>query len=58
MLIRDIKKLLKANDIIVDTESIKNIIKTIFPECDFCEFKCFNYIKLRNVIICLKAFPR
>ncbi len=54
ILVKDIKILLKSNNITMDTITIINIIKMIFPDSEYYEIKCINYKNYRNVISYIK----
>ncbi len=50
-----VKKILNSNNIIIDTTSIKNIIKMIFPESVYYDRKHVNNKFYRHVFYKLKS---
>lgn len=54
ILFKEIKTLLKENNIVIYKESLINLINEMFPESEYCLYKCFNYKKYRSLFINLK----
>ena len=53
--LKDVKSLLKDNNITKDIVSIKYIIQDIFPDCVFYERRMQNYIRVKNIFTNLKT---
>ncbi len=54
VLFKNVKAMLKENNIIMDKDSLINKINILFPEAEFNDRKTINYIDYRNVFTNLK----